>query len=95
MVAAKEPEGVTMDAVQELVEIARRMGIPPELASLLDREVRKQYGGEQIYIRQSPATDYDSIRAAAHQNRHDSQRYLKLSRQFGLSERRIRQIVDG
>ena len=84
-----------MDAVQELVEIARRMGLPSPLAEQFDREVRRNYGGDQLYIRPTPARDHDAIRAAAWQHRHDPQRYAKIARQFGLTERRIRQIVDG
>jgi Mor family transcriptional regulator len=84
-----------MDAVNELVEIARRMGLPSPLAQQFDREIRRNYGGSELYIRPTPASDHDAIRAAAWQRRHDPQRYCKLAQQFGLSERRIRQIVDG
>jgi len=83
------------DAVQELVEIARRMGLPTPLAEQFDREVRQHYGGDQLYIRTNPPKNHDAIRAAFWQYRHDRQVYARLAREFGLTERRIRQIVDG
>ena len=84
-----------MDVVQELIELARQMGVPSGLADQLDREVRRRFGGEQVYIKSRPPVDDDAIRAMAHQLRSDGHRYRKIAEQYGLSERRVRQIVDG
>lgn len=84
-----------MDAVQELIEMARQMGVPEGLADQLDREVRRRFGGDRVYIPARPKLDDDAIRAQAHQWRHDGQRYRRLAQLYGLTERRIRQIVDG
>lgn len=83
-----------MDAVQELVEMCRRMGVSPPLAEQLDREIRRQFGGDQFYVRQEPPRDPDAIRAAAASLGGERRRIAKLARQFNLSERRIRQILD-
>ena len=84
-----------MDAVQELIELARQMGVPSGLADQLDIEVRRRFGGDRVYIPSRSPTDDDAIRAMAHQLRSDGQRYRKIAEQYRLSERRVRQIVDG
>lgn len=84
-----------MDAVSELIDMVRRLGVPSVLADQLDKEVRQRFGGDRVYIPSRTQTDADAIRAQAQQMRGDGQRYRKLAEQHGLTERRVRQIVDG
>lgn len=78
-----------------MIELARRLGVSPVLAAQLEQEVRRRFGGDRVYIPNRSPTDESTIRAMAQSMRHDPQRYRKLAQQYGLSERRIRQIVDG
>lgn len=84
-----------MDAVAELVRLARQTGIPDHLADRFGQAIRQHYAGDRIYVPAVDRTRDDRIRQEATAWQHDPTRYERLSRRHQLSERRIRQIVDG
>lgn len=90
-------DDIVRDILRRVVAAGRTAGgIDEQLADVIEKEVRKDWGGETPYI---PRRGSEAARAARNEKIHalywqqDIKDVPMLSRRFGLSMKQIRRIV--
>lgn len=86
---------------EDVLEYAMRcvLALAPQLSAAIveaaDRQVRGVFSGSRPYISRIPGEGRSARNEAIRRDHRAGERTMLLSRRYGLSERRIRQIVEG
>lgn len=97
MASPEYPE-ILSDAGEHVACLLESRGYAAEKASALAFEItevlRKHWGGQEVYIPKAEHLELSQRDARAYEMFAAGHGWLELSREFGLSERRLRQIVQ-
>ena len=97
---------MSSDIIRDLLDrvadrIADKISLPEELRAILgmiEQDIRKDWHGERPYIALTPGDQprRESLRNRAIIRDHkNGERVAFLSRRYGISARRVRQIING